>query len=153
MTRTKISSAARIVRAVADVCTSPYASMPVAVVGSIDIRTDFQVVAQAAKAIDVKLVTVELPVGGIGQIQEIGDQASRNLSLTTGPKIILILASDYEENDLHRDIIAGAAGMAKESFSVDGETYLLVVSDVKEPIARLIGETLKRTDWASFIHL
>lgn len=149
----KIAPSARIARAVADVCLSPFSRMPVAIVDSIDYRTDFKVASQTAAAIGISLVSIEIPVGSIGDVKAVGERASRDLSLVSGEKIILILASDFEDCELHRDIIRGAAMMARESYSIDGETRLLVVSDAKEPIAHMLGECLERSDWSSFILL
>lgn len=157
----RISTASRLACAISDLGMVDHARMPFGVVGGLGLggpnahAATLKAALGVAHAIGYKVVTVEMPMKNnlTATVASVGQTASNDLSYATGPKIILVMALGNDLDDRDRAIIAGSAEMAAEAWSIDGETFLLVITGMKTEVARLVGETLKRTDWAAAISL
>ena len=87
-------------------------------------------------------------------VADFGKRVSEDLSRATGPTLFLLHAGLYDGDEVHRGIVKGLAHLASESWSINGETHLMVLTGEDPiPLARLIGEELKNHDWAAAIPL
>lgn len=154
----RLSTASRVARAIAELGSSTRSRMPFCIVGGVeagynDYAVTMKTVAEVATAIGHHVVTVDLPIGPGASVAAVGRTASNDMSHATTPTLVYVMASQYDGGDDHKAIIRGAAHLAAESWSMNGDTVLLVVAERREEIARLIGEELKLDDWAAAISL
>ena len=148
-----IIAASRLGRAVCELAIRSHSQMPF-VVTPRDGRESVGTVKAVALALGYQTLDLALPLDTWTTAASIGRDASEALSRTTGPVVIVLDASAYDDCEVHRAVVDGLAHLASEAWSVNGQTHLFVLT-AGDPVglARRIGETLSDHTWTSSIPL
>lgn len=152
----RMTTASRIGRAVCELSIRSHSKMPFVVTPQTgDQSTNGYNVAQdVARALGYTVIGCSLTHSLNATVADFGKRVSEDLSRTTGPTLFVLHAGFYDGGEVHTGIVRGLAQLASESWSINGETHLMVISpDDPVPLARLIGEELNNHNWAAAIPL
>jgi len=150
----RLTTLSRIGRAVCELSIGPRSKMPFVVTPSaFGPGVNGYITAQdVARALGYTVIGCSLTLNFGATVANFGEGVSEELSRATGPTLFLLHAGLYDGGEVHRGMVEGLAHLASESWSINGETHLMVLTgEDPVPLARLIGEELKDHNWAASI--
>ena len=148
----RLTSISRLGRAICDLAIRSHSQMPFAVTPAIEQGNSYMAAQDVGRALGYTVLGCSLTRNLDATVAEFGARMSEDLSRTSGPTLILLHAGFYDGGEVHRGIVTGLAHLSSESWSINGETYLLVLtSEDPVPVAKLIGEELENHNWAASI--
>jgi hypothetical protein len=152
----RLTTVSRIGRAVCELAIRSRSQMPFVVTPSASGAgvNGYTTAQDVARALGYTVIGCSLTLTPGATVADFGKRVSEDLSRATGPTLFLLHAGLYDGGEVHRGIVKGLAHLASESWSINGETHLMVLTGEDPiPLARLIGEELKNHDWAAAIPL
>lgn len=152
----KLFPVSRLTRAIAELALRSLDQMAFSVATRLPDENTVTRAQGVARGMGYTTILVGLPtVSSEITVDEINKRVSEELAEIAGPAIVLLYAPGYDDSDRQKKVVEAVARLANAAWSLNGETFLLVVGDDEHlvDLARVAGEALGRRHWNNSIAL